>query len=83
MALQPETVGHAIPRRGYYASLRPSIPRCSARRAAAGISQEARRGVIDDLAVRVNVAVASTTPFVEWLVHFWPNHVSASLGKPL
>lgn len=43
---------------------------------------EARRIAIDDLATRVNVAVASDTPFVERLVHFWSNHFSVSLGKP-
>ena len=43
---------------------------------------EARRVAIDDLAVRVNVAVASKTPLVERLVHFWSNHFSVSLGKP-
>jgi uncharacterized protein (DUF1800 family) len=43
---------------------------------------EARRVAIDDLAVRVNVAVASETPLVERLVHFWSNHFSVSVGKP-
>jgi uncharacterized protein (DUF1800 family) len=43
---------------------------------------EARRVAIDDLAVRVNVAVASSTPLVERLTHFWGNHFSVSLGKP-
>lgn len=43
---------------------------------------EARRVAIDDLAVRVNVAVASPAPLVERLVHFWSNHFSVSLGKP-
>lgn len=43
---------------------------------------EARRVAIDDLAVRVNVAVASPAPFAERLVHFWSNHFSVSVGKP-
>jgi len=43
---------------------------------------EGRRVAIDDLAVRVNVAVASETPLVERLVHFWSNHFSVSVGKP-
>jgi uncharacterized protein (DUF1800 family) len=43
---------------------------------------EARRVAIDDLAVRVNVAVASETPLVERLVHFWSNHFSVSVAKP-
>lgn len=38
---------------------------------------EARRVVIDNLAVRVNVAAASPTPFVERLVHSGPT-ISAS-----
>ncbi|MEE4317218.1 MAG: DUF1800 domain-containing protein [Erythrobacter sp.] len=43
---------------------------------------EARRVLIDDLAVRVNVATASPAPMVERLVHFWSNHFSVSVGKP-
>jgi uncharacterized protein (DUF1800 family) len=43
---------------------------------------EARRVAIDDLATSVNVAVASETPLIERLVHFWSNHFSVSLGKP-
>jgi uncharacterized protein (DUF1800 family) len=43
---------------------------------------EARRVALDDLAVRVNVAVASPAPFIERLVHFWSNHFSVSVGKP-
>lgn len=43
---------------------------------------EARRVVIDDLAVRTNVAIASPAPMVERLVHFWGNHFSVSVGKP-
>jgi uncharacterized protein (DUF1800 family) len=42
---------------------------------------EARRVLIDDLAVRVNVAITSPTPFAERLVHFWSNHFSVSVGK--
>jgi uncharacterized protein (DUF1800 family) len=44
--------------------------------------REARRVVVDDLAVRVNIAVASPAPMVERLVHFWSNHFSVSVGKP-
>ncbi|MEQ5788545.1 DUF1800 domain-containing protein [Erythrobacter sp. NFXS35] len=43
---------------------------------------EARRVVIDDLAVRVKVAIDGPTPLVERLVHFWSNHFSVSVGKP-
>lgn len=43
---------------------------------------EARRMLADDIAVRVNLAVASPTPMAERLVHFWSNHFSVSVGKP-
>ncbi|MFN3863463.1 MAG: DUF1800 family protein [Erythrobacter sp.] len=43
---------------------------------------EARRVVADDMAARVNVAIASPAPLVERLVHFWSNHFSVSVGKP-
>lgn len=43
---------------------------------------EARRILADDVAVRVNLAVASPTPMAERLVHFWSNHFSVSVGKP-
>ncbi|MHA7818895.1 MAG: DUF1800 domain-containing protein [Erythrobacter sp.] len=35
-----------------------------------------------DVGLRTNVAVASPTPFVERLVHFWSNHFSVSAQKP-
>jgi uncharacterized protein (DUF1800 family) len=34
-------------------------------------------------AVRIRAAVASETPFVERLVHFWSNHFEVSIDKPL
>lgn len=43
---------------------------------------EARRVLADDIAVRVNVTLASPAPMVERLVHFWSNHFSVSVGKP-
>jgi uncharacterized protein (DUF1800 family) len=43
---------------------------------------EARSVLADDIAVRVNLAVASQTPMMERLVHFWANHFSVSVGKP-
>ena len=43
---------------------------------------EARGMLVSDVAARVNVAVASRTPFAERLVHFWANHFSVSVGKP-
>ncbi len=35
-----------------------------------------------DVALRTNVAVASRTPMIERLVHFWSNHFSVSAQKP-
>ena len=35
----------------------------------------------EDVARRTRIAVASDTPFVERLVHFWSNHFSVSIGK--
>lgn len=43
---------------------------------------EGRRQLIDDMALRVNLAVASPAPMMERLVHFWANHFSVSVGKP-
>lgn len=43
---------------------------------------EARRVLAEDIAARVNLAVASPTPMAERLVHFWSNHFSVSVGKP-
>jgi uncharacterized protein (DUF1800 family) len=42
---------------------------------------EARNAVAQDVALRVNVAVASEAPLMERLVHFWSNHFSVSVGK--
>jgi len=35
-----------------------------------------------DVGLRTNVAIASETPFIERLVHFWSNHFSVSAQKP-
>lgn len=43
---------------------------------------EARLVLIDDVAARVNVTLASPAPMMERLVHFWSNHFSVSVGKP-
>jgi uncharacterized protein (DUF1800 family) len=43
---------------------------------------EARGVLVQDVALRVNHAVGSTTPLIERLVHFWSNHFSVSVGKP-
>jgi uncharacterized protein (DUF1800 family) len=42
---------------------------------------EAGRVLVDDVAVRVNLAITSPTPMMERLVHFWSNHFSVSVGK--
>ena len=42
---------------------------------------EARGVLAQDIALRVNTAVTSTTPLMERLVHFWANHFSVSVGK--
>ncbi|MBU7579959.1 MAG: DUF1800 domain-containing protein [Porphyrobacter sp.] len=43
---------------------------------------EARRVLVQDIAVRVNLAITSPAPMAERLVHFWANHFSVSVGKP-
>jgi uncharacterized protein (DUF1800 family) len=43
--------------------------------------REAGQMLVGDVAVRVNCAVASDTPMMERLVHFWANHFSVSAGK--
>ena len=42
---------------------------------------EARGVLTQDIALKVNLAIASETPLVERLVHFWANHFSVSAGK--
>ncbi|MDP5103975.1 MAG: DUF1800 domain-containing protein [Erythrobacter sp.] len=42
---------------------------------------EARSMLVQDVALRVNLAVSSATPLMERLVHFWANHFSVSVGK--
>ncbi|MEQ8771279.1 MAG: DUF1800 family protein, partial [Erythrobacter sp.] len=55
----------------------------------ADLPPDIRRAYLDggkilrrDIAIRVNTAVRSETPFVERLVHFWSNHFSVSVAKP-
>ena len=43
---------------------------------------EARGVLVEDVTVRVNVTLASDTPLMERMVHFWSNHFSVSVGKP-
>lgn len=43
---------------------------------------DARRVLAEDVAVRVNLALASPAPLAERLVHFWSNHFSVTVGKP-
>lgn len=42
---------------------------------------ESRSVLVQDVALRVNLAVNSATPLMERLVHFWANHFSVSVGK--
>jgi uncharacterized protein (DUF1800 family) len=42
---------------------------------------EARGMLVQDVALKVNLAVTSATPMIERLVHFWSNHFSVSVGK--
>lgn len=42
----------------------------------------AGRFVREQVGLRTNLAVASDTPFIERLVHFWSNHFSVSAQKP-
>lgn len=44
--------------------------------------QQAFGQLREDVASRTNVAVASSTPMIERLVHFWSNHFSVSAQKP-
>jgi uncharacterized protein (DUF1800 family) len=55
--------------------------------AARQAANKAMRGEIRDVYrtavnVRVNSALASTTPFIDRLVHFWANHFAVSTEKP-
>ncbi len=45
-------------------------------------NQQVRAGYLAELAARQNAAVASSTPFVERLVHFWSNHFTVSAFRP-
>ncbi|UIP06251.1 DUF1800 domain-containing protein [Erythrobacter sp. SDW2] len=44
-------------------------------------NESGRASYIDDVLARGQVAVASETPFVERLVHFWANHFTTSMAK--
>jgi uncharacterized protein (DUF1800 family) len=44
--------------------------------------QRAGQTLRGDIGLRTNLAVASPTPFVERLVHFWSNHFSVTAQKP-
>ena len=42
---------------------------------------KARSALVQDIAIRVDLAVSSPAPLMERLVHFWSNHFSVSVGK--
>ena len=44
-------------------------------------TQAARLNYAEDVRTRAAVAIASDTPFVERLVHFWANHFTTSMTK--
>lgn len=46
------------------------------------INREGRSGLREDMARKVNAALASETPFMERMVHFWSNHFSVSTTRP-
>jgi uncharacterized protein (DUF1800 family) len=46
-----------------------------------GARQDARAQHVAQVGARVRVAVASDTPFIERLVHFWANHFAVSADK--
>ncbi|WP_200909676.1 MULTISPECIES: DUF1800 domain-containing protein [unclassified Sphingomonas] len=56
----------------------PADPYRDARQAAA---RDLRQGHAAALAVRTGIALTTTTPFVERLVHFWANHFAVSADK--
>ncbi|MFN4020086.1 MAG: DUF1800 family protein [Erythrobacter sp.] len=79
----------AMAEQGMAETMTPGAPENPRAAALAGLPPEyreklmdARRVVADDMAARVNVAIASPAPLVERLVHFWSNHFSVSIGKP-
>jgi uncharacterized protein (DUF1800 family) len=44
-------------------------------------ARDLREGYAEAAATRTNVALVSSTPFVERLVHFWANHFAVSVDK--
>lgn len=52
------------------------------KKATAVITREARKDYVRDVARRTNAAVASDTPFMERIVHFWANHFAVSVSRP-
>jgi uncharacterized protein (DUF1800 family) len=77
--------GQAIPAlaTGLPAPAAPGKPPISDAKKAARVEmrQFARAQYIEQVGVRVRSAVATDTPFVERLVHFWANHFAVSVEK--
>ncbi|MBC7492892.1 MAG: DUF1800 family protein, partial [Novosphingobium sp.] len=79
-ATPPPAAGQAIPSVADAASGKPPVT--DARKAArVEMRQFARAQYIAQVGVRVRSAVATDTPFVERLVHFWANHFAVSVEK--
>ena len=73
---------HAMPHAAAAAALPGKPPVSDAKKAArAEMRQFARAQYIAQVGVRVRSAVATDTPFVERLVHFWANHFAVSVEK--
>lgn len=47
------------------------------------VREQGRDWLVADLTARTAAAIATTTPFVERLVHFWSNHFTVSTAKPV
>ena len=79
-ATPPAAAGQAMPLVGDAASGKPPVT--DERKAArVEMRQFARAQYIAQVGVRVRSAVATETPFVERLVHFWANHFAVSAEK--
>ena len=58
-----------------------AMPRDEAQAALASVRKQARDGYVQLVGARMQSALASDTPFVERMVHFWANHFAVSASK--
>ncbi|MFU7527984.1 DUF1800 domain-containing protein [Qipengyuania sp. ASV99] len=68
-AMEPQMQGGADPLNGLPPDVRQSY-------------QTAARTLREDAGLRTRIAITSTAPMMERLVHFWSNHFSVSAKKP-